>query len=177
MAKQQIFFVTIIYILSLYNVLAGRHYENLISLFGPPIRKEITTTQKPSIKVTYSQYRQVGILDNKVSDRASELSFTFSATYSRKFTPGIDISSNILGLEVSASIGGELSWSKTEPLTGKKIIPAKKVGQAFIRDKISTAIFKHKIQLQEKISGKWRNKGPAKTSISKVITTTPELKI
>ena len=176
MGKQQILFVTILYILSLYNVLAGIQYKRADCFLCPPTRKEITTPN-PTISVTYGQYREVGSLNNKDSNRDSDLGYTYSTTNTRKYTAGIDIGANFLGIEVRASLGGELSWSKTESLSGKKTIPAHKVGHAYIRDKITTAIFRHKVQVQEKISGRWKNKGPAKTRISQVITTTPDLKI
>ena len=176
MGKQQILFITILYILSLYNVLARKQYEDVFVLFGPPTRKEIDT-QKPSISVTYGQYKEVGSLNNKQSNKAREFSYSFSAKNSRKFNAGLDMNAKILGIEVRDSLGGELSWSKTVQISNKKLIPVNKVGRAYVRDKISTAIFRHKIQIQEKVSGKWKNKGPVRTSISKVITTTQELKI
>ena len=176
MGKQQIVFATILYILSLYNVLAGTQIENVFCLFCPPTRKLITT-QKPSISVRYGPYTEKGSLNNKGVNKPSELSYTYSVTNSRKFSAGVDIGASFLGAEVKASIGGELSYSKTESITTKKTIPANKVGHISIRDKISTAIFRHKIQIQEKISGRWKNKGPAKTSISKVTTISPDLRI
>ena len=176
MGKQQILFIGLLYILSLYNVLASKQYENVFCLFCPPTRREIDT-QKPSISISYGQYREAGSLNNKGSNKSSDLSYTYSVTNTRKFSAGLDIGANILGVEVKASLGGELSYSKTESLTGKKTIPANKVGYAYIRDKISTASFMHKIQIQEKISGVWKNKGPVKTTISQVVTTSPDLKI
>ena len=176
MGKQQILFVTILYILSLYNVLAGTQYENVNCLFCPPTRKQIST-QRPSTSVSYGPFRERGSLNNKGSNKASELSYTYSVTNSRKFSVGAEIGASLLGAEVKASIGGELSYSRTESIATKKLIPANKVGHILVRDKITTAIFRHKIQIQEKVSGRWKNKGPAKTSISKVITTSPDVKI
>ena len=175
MGKQQILFITILYILSLYNVLARKQYEDLIYFFSTQ-RKEIDT-QKPTISVVYGPYKEVGSFSNKNSNNTSEFSYTYSAQNSRKFSTGIDIGANNLVIEVKDSLGGELSWSKTISLSDKKLIPANKVGRAYVRDKISTAIFRHKIQIQEKISGRWKNKGPAKTSISKVTTISPDLRI
>ena len=54
-------------------------------------------------------------------------------------------------------------------------IPSNKVRFAYISDKITTAIFTHKIQHQEYISGKWKNTSLIRTSKSIVITTIPEL--
>ncbi len=142
---------------------------------GPPSRKEIITS-KPSITVTYGQYKEVGSINNKGSNRSTEASFSHSAINSRKFNPGSEISVNTLGGEVKSSIGGELSWNKKEIISVKKTIPANKAGHLYVRDKISTAIFRHKIQIQKLISGKWKYMGPSKTSISKVITTTPDIK-
>ena len=123
MGEQQILFVTILYILSLHNVLSGRQYENILDFIGPPSRKEIITS-KPSITETYGQYKELGSINNKGSNSSNEASFSHSEINSRKFNVGSEISVNTLGVEVKSSIGGELSWNKKETISVKKTIPA-----------------------------------------------------
>lgn len=176
MGKQQIFLIAILYMLSLSNVLGAIQYQNIPCIFCPPTRRKIDTS-KPSIHTSFSNWVEKGSYNNKESNRESEFSYQYSSTNSRKFTAGLDIGANFLFFEVKASIGGELSWSKTDSLTGKQSIPAHKVGYAYIRDRVSTAIFRHKVQIQEKISGRWKDKGPVKIRTSKVVTTIPEIKI
>ena len=176
MGKQQIFISAIFYILSLSNVLGDIQYENIFCLFCPPTRRMIDTS-KPSIHTSYGNWVLKGTFNNKGINRTAEFSYQYSSTNSRKFTAGLDVGAKFLFFEVKASIGGELQWSKTDTLTGQQSVPANKVGYAYIRDRISTAIFRHKVQIQEKISGKWKNKGPLKVTTSKVITTIPEIKI
>jgi len=62
---------------------------------------------------------------------------------------------------------------------GTKEVPTNKVAHAIITDTVTTHTFKHTIQHQEKgLNEKvWKNAGPATTSTSSVVTTTPELKI
>ena len=63
MGKQQILFITILYILSLYNVLARKQYVDLFYIFSTQ-RKEIDT-QQPRISVVYGPYKEVGSFSNK----------------------------------------------------------------------------------------------------------------
>ena len=175
MGKQQILFITILYILSLYNVLARKQYEDLIYFFSTQ-RKEIDT-QKPTISVVYGPYKEVGSFSNK---KILIILVSLAIRIPQKIQENLALEQilvPIIWVQKLRTLGGELSWSKTVSLSDKKLIPANKVGRAYVRDKISTAIFRNKIQIQEKVSGKWKNKGPVRTSISKVITTTQELKI
>ena len=105
MGKQQILFITILYILSLYNVLARKQYEDLIYFFSTQ-RKEIDT-QQPRISVVYGPYKEVGSFSNKNSNNTGEFSYTYSPKNSRKFSTGIDIGANNLGIEIKDS------WRRT----------------------------------------------------------------
>ena len=176
MGKQQILFAIILYILSISYVLAGIQYEDILVIIGNQARRKITTSN-PSSSSTYSPWREEGSFNNKGNNRIAEFEYSYSSTSTRTFSIGAEINAKFLLAEVKGSIGGELQWSKTQSFTGKRTIPANKVGHAYIRDKVTTSIFRHQIQVQEKINNVWTNKDSPKTSISRVVTTTPEIKI
>ena len=175
MGKVQFLFISIINILSLSSVLAGISYDNYCCYFGI-CRKQIITTG-PTKHTSIKNKREVGTFNNKGVNKAAEFSYQYTSSNSRKLSLGNDINPKILESEIKKSIGGELQWTKTETFKDTQKIPANKVGHAYISDKITTAIFTHKIQHQSRVSGKWKNNGPVRISKSSVITTTPELKI
>ena len=176
MGKVQVLLIIILNILSLSSVLADSvKYEGIFCLFCEA-RRQIRTS-KPSIYTSYGNKRETGSFNNKGVNQPAEFSYSYESSNTRKFSAGLNIGFNILGAEVKASLGGELQWTKTEKFIGKQTIPANKVGHAYITDRITTAVFRHTIQEQQKISGRWKNRGPSKSTTSKVITTTPELKI
>ena len=91
---------------------------------------------------------------------------------------GAGITKEILGLEVSATIGGEISYSQTRSISSTANIPGGKVGVAYLRDKIRTTKYRHVVQRQKTdIKGNWVNVGSEKTSYSTVTTKTPEIKV
>ena len=176
MGKQQFLFIGLLYILSLYNALALIQHELIAWFLSPSLRQEIDT-HISKVKVSQGEYIKVGFVNNTRSNKPYDYSFTYSVANTRNYSAGQNISTNVLRKELNATIGGELSYKKIVPLTGKKIIPAHKVGFAYIRSKITTVTFNHTIQIQMLYSGEWENRGPAKTSISIVNTTSYELKI
>ena len=172
---KQFLFIAILYILSVSSVLSGVRYEGYFCLFKE-CRKQITTTG-PRTSTSIKNKKEAGTFSNKGNKSYGDFSYNYSSSNSRKFSAGLDVGANILGLEIKGSLGGELQWVKTESFTGTQRIPPNKVGHAYLSDRITTAVFTHKIQHQEKVSGKWKNVGPVKTSQSKVITTIPEINI
>ena len=89
-----------------------------------------------------------------------------------------DINYNIISKEITDKLKGKSpKYDITETLRGKKTIPPKKVGVAMYRERKETATYKHQIQLQEQISGKWINKGPATSKYTHVATAFPEITI
>ena len=171
----QFLFIAILYILSLSSVLAGVRYEGYFCLFGE-CRKKITTTG-PATRTSIKNRKEAGTFSNKGNKSSGEFSYNYKSSNSRKFNAGLDVGANILGLEIKGSLGGELQWVKEESFTGTQRVPPNKVGHAYLSDRVTTATFTHKIQHQKKVSGKWKDDGPVKTSRSTVITTIPELKI
>ena len=141
------------------------------------LRDRVVTT-KESQSTSYSNWVEKGSHSNLNNNSPQTFTYSYSETNSRTFSMGAGINKEILGLEVSASIGGSLSWSKTDTLSGSANVPGKRVAHAYIRKKIITAKFKHVIQRQSTdVTGKWVNSGSQKTSYSTVKTTTPEIKI
>lgn len=174
MAKQFLF-IAILYILNLSSVLGGVRYEGYFCWFAE-CRKKITTTG-PTTRTSIKNKKEAGTFSNKGNKSSGEFSYNYKSSNSRKFSAGLDVGANILGLEIKGSLGGELQWVKEESFTGTQRIPPNKVGHAYLSDRVTTATFTHKIQHQKKISGKWKDDGPVKTSKSTVTTTIPELKI
>ena len=174
MVKQFLFIATL-YILSLSSVLAGIKTEEYFCLFEK-CRKQVTTTG-PTTETKIQNKKEVGTFNNKGVQQAGQFAYQYKSSNTRKFNAGLDVGANILGLEIKGSLGGELQWVREESFTGTQRIPPNKVGHAYLSDRVTTATFTHKIQHQEKVSGKWKNVGPAKTSKSTVTTTIPELKI
>jgi hypothetical protein len=172
---KQFLFIAILYILSVSSVLAGVRTEGYFCWFKE-CRKKITTTG-PRTSTSIQNKKEAGTFNNKGIQSYGDFSYSYSSSNSRKFSAGLDVGANILGLEIKASLGGELQWVKTETFTGTQRIPPNKVGHAYLSDRVTTAVFTHQIQHQEKVSGKWKNVGPVKTSRSTVTTTIPELKI
>ena len=141
------------------------------------LRDKVVTT-KTQETTDYSSWIERGSWDNKKNSFPQTYSYSYSETNSRTFTLGAGITKSILGVEVSLSIGGELSWSKTETLSGSTEVPGNKVAYAYLRNKIVTTKFKHVIQKQKTdIKGVWQNNGPEVTSYSTVISKTPQMKI
>ncbi len=174
MVKQFLFIATL-YILSLSSVLASIRTEEYFCWFEK-CRKKITTTG-PSTHTSIKNKKEAGTYNNKGNKSSAEFSYNYKSSNSRKFSAGLDVGANILGLEIKGSLGGELQWVKEESFTGTQRIPPNKVGHAYLSDRVTTAIFTHKIQHQKFISGKWKDEGPVKTSQSTVTTTIPELNI
>ena len=141
------------------------------------LRDKVVTTKNQET-ISYSSWVEKGSYNNKKNTSPQTFSYSYSETNSRTFSLGAGITKNILGIEVSLSIGGELSWSKTDTFTGSAEVPGNKVAHAYLRDKIVTTKFKHVIQKQKTdIKGTWQNSGPEVTSYSTVISKTPQIKI
>ena len=141
------------------------------------LRDKVVTT-KTQQTTSYSNWVEKGSYNNKKNSSPHTFTYSYSETNSRSFSLGAGISKSILGTEVSLSIGGGLSWSKTDSLSGSAKVPGNKVAHAYIRTKTVTTKFKHIIQKQKTdIKGTWHNSGSQVTSYSTVITKTPEINI
>ncbi len=135
-------------------------------------------SSKISEDTSYSNWVERGSLSNKGSKTSQTFTYSYSETNSRTFTIGSGITKSVLSAEVSLSIGGSLSWSKTDTLSGSKNVPANKVAHAYVRNQIKTTKFKHIIQRQcTDIAGKWKDSGSQKVSTSTVKSITPQIKI
>ena len=175
MGKVHAFFIAMLNILSLSTVLAGTQYEYYICIFKD-CRKQITTPA-PSITKVPTNRREVGSFNNKGEKKSAQFTYQYSSSNTRRFSPGVDVGFNILGIEIKAGVKGDLEWTRTDTFSGTREVPPNKVAHAIITDIVTTHTFTHKIQHQDKVSKVWKNVGPATFSKSKVITTTPEFKI
>ncbi len=146
----------------------------------PHHKRDKVDTKMASSTTKYSKYVERGSFDNRHGKRTKTFTYSYSESNSRSFTLGANIPKSILKKNVSVSIGGGLSWSKAETLSGSTRVPAKKVGHAYVRTKTVTTKYKHVIQCQEEDPyrpGKWRNIGKVRTTYSTVTTKTPQIKI
>ena len=146
--------------------------------FIPYKLRDKVNTIKTQDSVSYSQYREQGSHSNKANKATQSFTFSYSVTNTRTFSMGAGITKEILGLEVSATIGGEISYSQTRSISSTANIPGGKVGVAYLRDKIRTTKYRHVVQRQKTdIKGNWVNVGSETTSYSTVTTKTPEIKV
>ena len=177
MGKKQLLFASIIYILSLSNVLADTQYQDAGCFLCPPRRKKITTGT-PSISNSYSPWREEGRYNNLGNKSSATYSYAIPARTIRTSSFAADIDYKILSKEITDKLKGKSpQYETSETLEGQHYIPPNKVGVAMYRERKETAIFRHQIQFQEKISGKWINKGPITFKTTRVTTVTPEIKI
>ena len=180
MEKQLINFFLFAFILCFIGVQSSTQYidRGTTSGFIPYQLRDKVITTKNQETTTYSKWIEKGSYNNKNSKSAHTFSYSYSETNSRSFSLGAGVTKSVLSAEVNLSIGGELSWSKTDSFSGSAQVPANKVAHAFIRTKIVTTKFKHRIQKQKTdIKGTWQNNGSEVTTYSTVISKTPQIKI
>ena len=177
MGKKQLLFASIIYILSLSDVLADTQYQDAGCFLCPPRRKKITTGS-PSISNSFSPWREEGRYNNLGNKSSATYSYAIPARTIRTSSFAADIDYKIISKEITDKLKGKSpQYETSETLEGQHYIPPNKVGVAMYRERKETAIFRHQIQFQEKISGKWINKGPVTFKTTRVTTATPEIKI
>ena len=177
MGKKQLLFASIIYILSLSNVLADTQYQDAGCFLCPPRRKKITTGT-PSISNSYSPWREEGRYNNLGNKNGATYSYAIPARTIRTSSFAADIDYKIISKEITDKLKGKSpQYETSETLEGQHYIPPNKVGVAMYRERKETATFRHQIQLQEQISGKWINKGPVTSKYTHVTTAFPEITI
>ena len=176
MGKKQLLFASIIYILSLSNVLADVQYQDANCLFCPQRRKMITTSS--FLSKSYSPWREEGRYNNLKNPSSARFSYSIPARTLRYSSFAAEIDAGIIRKEIFNKVDGKPpSFDIKETLKGEKFIPPNKVGVALYRERKETVTFRHQIQLQEKSSGKWRNKGPVTVKYTYVNTAYPEIKV
>ena len=177
MEKKQLLFASIIYILSLSNVLADTQYQDAGCFLCPPRRKKITTGA-PSISNSYSPWREEGRYNNLGNKSSATYSYAIPARTIRTSSFAADIDYKIISKEITDKLKGKSpQYETSETLEGQHYIPPNKVGVAMYRERKETATIKHLVQFQEQVSGKWVNKGPAITKYTYVTTAYPEISI
>ena len=177
MVKNKLLFASIIYILSLSNILADTNYQDAGCFLCPPRRKKITTTLS-HISKSYTPWREEGRYNNLGNNSGATYSYEIPARTIRTSKFAADIDYKIISKEITDKLKGKSpQYDISETLKGKKYIPPKKVGVAMYRERQETASFRHQIQFQEQISGKWINKGPATFKYTYVTTAYPEINI
>ena len=78
--------------------------------------------------------------------------------------------------DISATIGGSLSFNYTISLSASASVPARKSRSVYLQYKTTTCKYKYVIQRQErKLYGKWKNKGKISVRGNTVITKVPVL--
>ena len=176
MGIKQLLFASIIYILSLSNVLADVQYQDANCLFCPQRRKMITTSS--FLSISHTPWRDEGRYNNLKNPSSATYSYAIPARTLRYSSFAAEIDAGIIRKEIFNKVDGKPpSFETKETLKGQKFIPPNKVGVAMYRERKETVTFRHQIQLQEKSSGKWRNKGPVRVKYTYVNTAYPEIKV
>ena len=130
-----------------------------------------------SKSIKYSKKREIGEIRNNTSRTATK-SLSISKTTSRTFSLSVSsvIPKKVMQNDVSATIGGSLSFNYTISLSASASVPPKKSKSVFLQYKTTTCRYKYVIQRQErKLYGKWKNKGKTTTKSNTVITKVPVL--
>lgn len=180
MEKKIIYAFMLIYILCIIGIQSSTQYidRGIAGGIVPYQLRDKVTTTKEQESLDYSQWIERGSHDNRANKTPQTFEYSYSETNTRTFSIGSGITKTILSYEVNLSIGGELSWSKTETIAGSAEVPGNKVAHAYIRSQIKTTKFRHLIQRQKTdITGKWKDVGTQKLSFSTITTKTPQIKI
>ena len=168
------------YILCFIGVQSSIQYidQGMTGGIVPFLLRDKVVSTGDSESLSYSQWIEKGSHNNKGNKAPQTFSYSYTETTSRSFSIGSGITKTILSYEVNLSIGGELSWEKSDTLSGEAEVPGYKVAHAYMRNQIKTTKIKHVIQRQKTdIAGNWKDSGSQKTSISTIITKTPQIKI
>ena len=127
--------------------------------------------------VKYSKKREVGEIRNNTSKTATK-SLSLSRSTSRTFSLSAStvIPKQVMQSDISATIGGSLSFNYTISLSASASVPARKSRSVYLQYKTTTCKYKYVIQRQErKLYGKWKNKGKISARGNTVITKVPVL--
>ena len=138
----------------------------------------ITTTFVGSTD-SYSNKADLITIDNKGSNVNFQHTYSFSQTVSRSTSASASIGMNILGAEISASLGGSSSYSRTETFQYSVTVPPGKIGRVFSRVKSTTSKFRHVFQPQINLpnEGYWKKdpnpNAPMRIEYSYVVSKSP----
>ena len=117
-------------------------------------RNKITTTTATD-SVSYTRYVEQCSFDNKKGVRDSVQTYTISHTSSRTASASASVGMDILGIEIKATLSGEVSYSTTKTISNQVTIPPGKVVHILLRDKRTTTVFIHHIEPQVPQNGVW----------------------
>lgn len=128
-------------------------------------------------KNSYSKKREVGEIKNtskKAATRTLSLSKTTSRTYSISASTIIPV--KVLQNDVSATIGGALSFSNTITISAGASVPPGKSKSVYLQYKTSKDRYRYVIQKQVKsLYGQWRDKGKVSVKYNTCKTKVPVL--
>ena len=158
-----------------YGIQAGVQYRYPLCFING-CRTLITTTFVGSTD-SYSNKAYLITIDNKGSKVNFQHTYSFSQTVSRSTSASASIGADILGAEISASLGGSSSYSRTETFQYSVTVPPGKIGRVFSRVKSTTSKFRHVFQPQIKLEGYWKKdpnpNAPMKIEYSYVVSKSP----
>ncbi len=152
------------------------HYQSIFSdSFSTKIKRFKIKTSLKSTKSTNESKVAEGKLTN-TSKKAATGTLSRTKTKTSTYSLSFSIPKTALKTEVTASIGGALSYSTSTTISISGTIPAKSSRTVYSRDVKKVYTYNHDRQLQHYTKKKgWYNSGKSKTYTSKVTRKFPEL--
>ena len=130
-------------------------------------------------QVSYSRRREIGEIKN-TSKKTATRSLSLSKSTSRAYSISVStvIPAKMLQSDVSATIGGSLSFNNTITISASAPVPPGKSRSVYLQYKTSRDKYKYVVQKQIKsLYGKWRNQGKVTIKYNTCKTKVPVLVI
>lgn len=130
-------------------------------------------------KVTYSKKREVGEIKN-TSNKEATKTLSLSKSTSRTFSISAStvIPKRVLQSDISATIGGSLSFNHTISISAGATVPPGKSRSVYLQYKTTKDRYKYVVQKQMKtMYGKWKNLGKLEVKYNTSTTKVPVLVI
>ena len=130
-------------------------------------------------KKTYSKKKEVGEIRNSTSKSATK-TLSLSRSTSRTFSISVStvIPKKVLESDVSATIGGSISYNNTITISAGATVPPRSSRSVYLQYKTTKDKYKYVVQKQiKKMYGNWRNLGKQKVRYNTETTKVPVLVI
>ncbi len=130
-------------------------------------------------QVSYTKKREVGEIRNTSRKAATKsLSLSRSTTRSYSISASTIIPKGVLQSDISATIGGSLTFNNTITISASAKVPARTSRSVYLQYKKSKDRYKYVIQMQTKsMYGKWKDRGKTEIRYNTSTTKVPVLVI
>ncbi len=130
-------------------------------------------------KISYSKRREVGEIKNTTNKPATKtLTLSKSTTRSYSISASTVIPKYVLQSDISATIGGSLSFNHTISISAGATVPPGRARSVYLQYKYSNDKYKYVVQKQVKsMYGKWKDRGKVKILYNTSKTKVPVLVI